>query len=406
MFNKLKTRLTLIYTISLVLFLLLFISILYLLISREIDDKEINQLSEYYKHEQHEFYEDLFEKKQHEIDFEPNRSIFYFVYNSKNELVSGEETYQGFLQSIREKPDELAEEISNVEWDQKHFLIMKQPLAKEGFVLLGTDITGEKHLIENLTWALFGLTIAFSLIFALLGFHFAGQAMKPIKLAFEKQEKFVSDASHELRTPLSIFYSSVDLLMQEEKQQLTPFGQEVLEDVKTEAQLMNKLVNDLLFLARSDKGQLTMDMKRVNLSKLLDSIFQRFSRKIPKNLLFEQKLEPGICITCDEVRIQELVYILLDNAFRFTKDGKVVISLCAAGSEKVLIIEDTGIGIAAEDLPYIFDRFYRADKMRGQEGAGLGLSIAKAIVHAHNGKMEAESTLGKGSVFKVVFKER
>ncbi|WP_462411793.1 sensor histidine kinase [Neobacillus sp. Marseille-QA0830] len=406
MFNKVKTKLTLIYTVSLVLFLFLFIGILYLIISHQIDEKEVEQLSAYFKHEQHEFYEDLYEKQQHEVEFEPNRSIFYYVYNAKNELVSGEETKKGFLGAIREKPQKISnDEPFTIEWKQNHFLFTKQPLAKEGFVLLGTDITDEKHLVENITWTLFALTIAFSLIFALLGYNFAGQAMKPIKSAFEQQEKFVSDASHELRTPLSIFYSSVDLLMREEKQHLSLFGQEVLEDVKTEAQLMNKLVNDLLTLARSDKGQLKMDMKQVYLSDLLTSIYQRFSRKVPENISFEQRIHPGIYLTCDETRIQELVYILLDNAIRFTQKGNVVISLVPANNEKVLMVEDTGVGIAADDLPFIFDRFYRADKVREKGGAGLGLSIAQSIVKAHGGRIEAKSALGKGSIFTVAFKE-
>ena len=101
--------------------------------------------------------------------------------------------------------------------------------------------------------------IVFSILFAWAGNFFAGQAMKPIQKSFQTQRKFVSDASHELRTPLSIFYSSVDILSREEKENLSPFGQEVLEDIKNETEMMNKLLNDLLFLARNDQDHVELE---------------------------------------------------------------------------------------------------------------------------------------------------
>ena len=96
-----------------------------------------------------------------------------------------------------------------MEWHQMHLLLVKKPLRiddmTQGSVILGLNITSETHLIQNIMWTLFIMTVVFSLLYAFMGYYFAGQAMKPIKIAFRKQEKFVSDASHELRTPLSIF---------------------------------------------------------------------------------------------------------------------------------------------------------------------------------------------------------
>ncbi|WML31080.1 HAMP domain-containing sensor histidine kinase [Neobacillus sp. OS1-32] len=413
MFHKVKTKLTFIYTCSLVLLLFSFIGILYLLISHQIYQQEIEELSAYYNKEADDFYDDFYEKEDHHkkkedhpLKYEPEEPIFYYLYDQAGNLIYGKETNQELFRWIDNQMDiKSSDEIIKMEKGSQHFLLMKQEIGADGFVLIGKEITAQQHLIEKITWILLLLTIFFSLIFALLGYYFAGQAIKPIKRAFEKQEKFVSDASHELRTPLSIFYSSIDLLMTEEKDRLSPFGQEVLEDVKIEAQLMSKLVNDLLILARSDKNQLMLESKELNLSKLFTSIHQRFERKIPKDIAFRENIQPGILFHGDEVRIQELLYILLDNALRYTKAGEITLGLTENAGKITITVEDTGCGIAAEDLPLIFDRFYRADQMREKGGAGLGLSIAQTIVQAHGGEITVSSQLGKGSIFTVIFNQ-
>ncbi|MEH7106746.1 sensor histidine kinase [Bacillus sp. JJ1764] len=404
MFNRVKAKLMVVYTLSLVLLLISFIGLLYFLISKEINEKEADQLEVFFNREIDDFYEDVAEKEHHDIDYEPNRNIFYYVYNRNGGLISGEETDKGLFQWIEQQQYLRTDfETERMTWGEKHFILMKESLGDKGQVLLGMDITAEKHLIQKITWILFLLTILFSVIFAFVGYYFAGEAMKPIKIAFDKQEKFVSDASHELRTPLSIFYSSIDLLMREEQGRLSPLGNEVLEDLKIEAHQMNKLVNDLLILARSDQEQLNLEWQEINLSKLALSIYQRFSRTISKDIMFEQHIQEGIFLMCDRARIEQLIYILLDNAFRYTNEGKVTLTLRSEMNQKILIIEDTGCGIEVEALPAIFERFYRTDPTREKGGAGLGLSIAHAIVTAHGGKITANSTLGKGSVFTVTF---
>ncbi|MBO0962040.1 HAMP domain-containing histidine kinase [Neobacillus sp. MM2021_6] len=408
MFNQLKTKLTLLYTLSLLCLLLLFIGVLYLLISHEINEKELDELQVYFNKEKWDFIEDLDERDHHGLKFDPNRRIFYFVFNQQDELVYGEETVRDLSSWVAKGISSKGEFFTwRTEWKQNHLLLVKKPLmsngGSRGFVVIGMNITSEQHLIQNITWTLFILTLFFSLLFAFLGYYFAGQAMKPIKNSYLKQEKFVSDASHELRTPLSIFYSSVDLLMREEKDRLSIFGQEVLEDVKKEAMLMSNLINNLLVLARSDKKEWMLEMKEVNLSRLAASVYTRFSRKMINPIQFDQKIQKDVYIVCDEMKIQQLLYILLDNAFRYTKEGKVTLSLKAINCKIFLAVEDTGCGIAGNDLPYIFDRFYRADLSRGKGGSGLGLSIAQTIVNAHGGTIQAESTIGSGTILTVIF---
>jgi signal transduction histidine kinase len=412
MFRKLKSKLTILYTFSLLFLLLSFIGILYFLISQQIIQKEKEDLQSFFDKEKMDLVEDLYEKEHRGLAYVPNREIFYYIFDAKNQFIYGEETIKQLSGWIEEKyiSDKTASFTKQVTWKHVHLILVKKPINTNGYlhgyVIIGKDISSERHLTESITWTLLFLTLFFSILLGFMGYYFAGQAIKPIKTAFYKQEKFVSDASHELRTPLSIFYSSIDLLRREEKDNLSSFGQEVLEDVKAEAELMNKLINDLLFLARSDKNVLALEMNNINLSELTQSIFKRFRSKSTDNIDFAESIQEGILFRCDETRIQQLLYILLDNAFRFTKEGRVELVLKTSSGKIILSVLDTGCGIPLNDLPHIFDRFYRGDLSREKGGSGLGLSIAKAIVAAHGGKIFASSDLGKGSVFTIVFEKK
>lgn len=403
MFKQVKKRLTFLYTISLLCLLFLFIGILYFLISHEINQKQVDEVNGYFSKEKMDFMEDLYEKKHRGVEYDPNRTIFYYVYNQEGNLRYGKEVFQNLVGQI--KKTEGNSSIKRMEWGKKHLLLVKKTLVINGvlygFVVLGMDITGEEHVIQNITWTLVGMTLFFSLLFAFLGYYFAGQAMIPIKRAFLKQEKFVSDASHELRTPLSIFYGSLDLMQREEK--LSAYGLEVLADARAEAELMNQLINNLLFLARSDKKELPLRLENVNLSELLENTCKRFSRRKAESIALITNIQKGIYLRCDELKIQQLISILLDNAFRYTVDGKIIVSLDTRNERLIITIEDTGCGISSTDLPHIFDRFYRADLSREKGGTGLGLSIAKSIVDAHGGKISASSIEGEGSKFIVFF---
>jgi signal transduction histidine kinase len=413
MFNHVKKKLTLLYTLSLLFFLILFIALLYVLISRQVEWKAEQELINFYNRESHEIIEDFFEEDDMSLNIDPQKKMFFYVFSESNQLMFGEETIEGLskkINTIHSKGRIKENDILTDNWNGQHFMVMKQLISFENnrniFVYIGMDITNDKHLIQNLTWILIGLTILFSILFAFLGYYFAGEAIKPIRRAFDSQRKFVSDASHELRTPLSIFYSSIDLLMREEKEHLSPFGQEVLQDVKSETELMNKLISDLLFLARSDNQQLSIEKKEFNLSLLLHSLADKVSRTVTDKIDFKAYIDDNIQISGDETRIQQLVYILLDNAFRYTTNGSVKIDLKGLTDSVELTVEDTGVGIKPEDLPHIFDRFYRGDTSRVRDGSGLGLSIAQSIVSAHNGQIKVKSVPGVGTKFIIIFKNK
>lgn len=408
MFHRVKTKLTLIYTVSLLFSLIFFIGLLYFLISHEINENDKQDLQTYFTKEKLHFIEDLYEKDHRGIQYGTNHGIFYYLYDSTNEFAYGEETIENFYNWVNDNKALLknSTESRRIEWNKIHLILMQQPLDtngyNHGYVIIGKDISSEKHLIERITWTLFFLTLVFSILYGLLGYYFAGQAMKPISTAFRKQEKFVSDASHELRTPLSIFYSSVDLLLREEKQNLSDFGQDVLKDAKAEADLMNKLINDLLILARNDQGQLQLEKRETNLSALVESVCIRFARN-EHSVPLLQEIEGDIYFSCDQSRIQQVLYILLDNAYRYTPEGSITVSLIADHENIYLSVKDTGIGIAKSEIPFVFDRFYRGDNSREKGGTGLGLSIAQSIVEAHGGEIKVSSQAESGSLFTMMF---
>ncbi|THE13394.1 HAMP domain-containing histidine kinase [Bacillus timonensis] len=418
-FNPVKSKLNLIYTGSLLIILSIFIVVLYLFISGAIKNEEIEQLNRFFEKEKHDFVEEIQEhghridkddEREHErLEYQPGKNIFYYIFDSSANLVEGEETVEGLAQFLTRKDlDSLPMKFTKeMELKETHVLLIQYPLHVQennlGSVIIGMDITDEKHLIQRIIWILLLLTLLFSILFAWAGNFFAGQAMKPIQMAFQTQRKFVSDASHELRTPLSIFYSSIDVLAREESEHLSPFGREILEDVKNESEMMKKLLNDLLFLARNDQKNFELDIEELDLSLLLHSLVNRFRRIVPSHLSLEEHIQNGISMKADKVRIEQLVYILLDNAVRYSKEGKITCSLANHGPEIVISIKDTGPGIPQDEIHHIFDRFYRGDSSRKRDGSGLGLSIAKAIVDAHRGKIEVKSEIDQGTEFVISF---
>ena len=218
--------------------------------------------------------------------------------------------------------------------------------------------------------------------------------------AFAQQQQFTSDAAHELRTPVSVMLTQTQSTLNRERS--APEYRETLEACQRAAQRMRRLIESLLALARLDAGQDTM--KRLNFD---------FSGTVSECVKSLQPLadERTVKIHCDlsttecvgdSERLTQVVTNLLTNAIQYNQPGgEVCVSLTAQDGVATLTISDNGPGISAEDLPRVFERFYRADKSRSTGGNGLGLSISKAIVEAHGGTIEAVSETGAGTTFTV-----
>jgi two-component system phosphate regulon sensor histidine kinase PhoR len=227
---------------------------------------------------------------------------------------------------------------------------------------------------------------------------------------FRKVEKmrrdFVANVSHELRTPLSIFRGYLETLIDDPHQ---PPGEllRILEVMERHSNRLNALVEDVLSLARLESPGMELTLSDVDLPELLHSIMRDWEKRLAAKQLKSHLNFPGNLprLSADETRLQELIYNLLDNAVKYSKPGGTVFLRAEPAGDSVRIsVADQGIGIPENDLPRIFERFYRADKSRSSEqsGTGLGLSIVKHIAQLHGGRVEAESELGKGTTISVV----
>ncbi|MFZ5814913.1 MAG: sensor histidine kinase [Bacillota bacterium] len=213
----------------------------------------------------------------------------------------------------------------------------------------------------------------------------------------DAQKRFVADASHELRTPLTIIRGNIEYL--EKAQTLDP---EALADVKAEAERMSRLVEELLAMARADAGQ-EPELEPLALGPLVREVCRR-AEALPHEAAFRTDLPEAldrVMITGHAEWLRRALLILIDNAFKYTPSGSVTVRAGRQGEGVVLQVIDTGIGIPAEDLPHIFERFYRADRARARGGTGLGLAIANWVAGIHNGALTVESELGKGSTFSL-----
>ncbi|MFC4775649.1 sensor histidine kinase [Paenibacillus sp. GCM10023252] len=233
--------------------------------------------------------------------------------------------------------------------------------------------------------------------------------------AYKAQRRFVSDASHELRTPLTTIRGNIDLLEKmwsKARQQpdcLLPatehweLSQEAMQDISSEAKRMSTLVNDLLSLARADAGYV-MEKQPLKLQLLAEEVARR-AQLLPRtsdwtvgDLTAVQDVE----VFGNQDYLQQLLFIFIENAFKYTPQGTVELSALLKGEQAGIVIRDTGIGMNPEEVPHIFDRFYRADESRGQTvGTGLGLSIAKWIIDEHKGAVEVRTREGEGTTFVI-----
>ncbi len=217
---------------------------------------------------------------------------------------------------------------------------------------------------------------------------------------------FVANVSHELRTPLSILRGYLETLLDDPDQ---PPGElrRILEIMERHSNRLNALVEDVLSLARLESPGIELNRSEVDLPELLHGIMRDWEKRFASKQLKSHLNFPGNLprLSADETRLQELIYNLLDNAVKYSKPGGTVSLRAELAGESVRIsVKDQGLGISPNDLPRIFERFYRADKSRSaeQSGTGLGLSIVKHIAQLHGGSVEPSSELGKGTTISVL----
>ena len=283
----------------------------------------------------------------------------------------------------------------------------------ESFGYLRQDIGNGKRIVlmsksfqHEMLWNLLKIFIGVgSLSLILLFFisiYFTNKAINPLEETFRKQKQFIADASHELRTPLTIIKTNVSLLRENEMETIHS-QKKWINYIDSQAGRMSTLINEMLSLANLDANKKKEEIININLSKMIrDSLLVFEVVKFEKGLILEEDLTDNIFIKGEQNQIKKLISILMDNAIKYTNNnGKITVLLINERNKAKLIIRNTGEGIEKEHLEKIFERFYRVDdsRDRGTGGYGLGLSIAKAIVEEHKGKIHAESIINNETSF-------
>lgn len=228
-----------------------------------------------------------------------------------------------------------------------------------------------------------------------------------LQLLEQVRREFVSNVSHELRTPLSIFRGYLETLI-DEHDLAADERERILRVMEKHSMRLHSLVDDLLSLARLEAPDPQLNFTPLGVGQWLRHVASEWEKKATaRQLRILAEIEDDLPeIMADEARLEEVIHNLLDNAVKYSKAGEEIrIRAARDGAEKVAIsVADEGTGIAAADLPRIFERFYRADKARSREmgGTGLGLAIVKHIAQLHGGSVQAESQLGRGTTISVI----
>lgn len=240
-------------------------------------------------------------------------------------------------------------------------------------------------------------------IFAIGGYVLSGKTLEPIRRAHQDQRRFIGDAAHELKTPVTALKTSLEVNLLDDK--LSKKTKIILEENLEDVTNLESLIKSLLRLAKIDES--TIELERLNLAEIGHRAVKMMKKVHGSKVKLSVEGDDSIAVLAEKGMLLDLFVILLDNAIKYTDEGgSVSFSFCKKGRSTASIsISDTGRGISAEHLPYIFKRFYRVDQARTveqQTGHGLGLAVAKQIVKLLHGKILVQSEEGKGTTFTIV----
>lgn len=440
LFQTTQRRLTMQYSGLIMLFLILFIVVVYTLLYVVILRDQHRELENLTRQETRIISDYLAESARNELQGLGSQELvlagvdqfFYYVTDENGNFVMGGETLPHMREELFElvsgwmpERNQIREETLEVTFDERRIggreideapksdtvrlMVDGSPIFYNGqfvgMIYIGKDISFAYQLFTWLLIVLVSLAVLFAGVAVWLSFMMSKKAMGPISTAFQRQKEFVGDASHELRTPLSVMLSSIDALEMTDGVEEDPFAGKLLRNMKSEVKRMTGLVSDLLVLARADSGSVERTVEELDMEKEAAQVIESLTPYADSAgvSLFLDSQAP-LLVNGDRARLKQLLYILLDNAVKYSPDGgQVKVKLSQRDRHWTMSVSDEGIGIDAEDQSRIFDRFFRSDKSRTRTvgGHGLGLSIAKWIAGIHGGTIAVKSEPGKGSTFTV-----
>jgi signal transduction histidine kinase len=286
------------------------------------------------------------------------------------------------------------------------FLVYRAPLIDvNGRVAGAVQTSISEHQYEETMQSLVNILILVALLGLALATIISGilvlRAVRPIRESFQRQRDFVADAAHELRTPLAIqrTVAEVGMSADDDVEDL----QSTVSAMMRENRHLTRLVDDLSLLARTDSNTVSLDRETVDFSFVSRDVCDEIRYLAEdRGVHLDATIESDLSVTGDVIRLRQLLLILLDNALKFTPvGGDIDVRLTSQSGRARLEVADSGPGVNPDDLPRIFDRFYRSDKARTGEGSGLGLAIGKWIASAHGGTISAANSSGGGATFTV-----
>lgn len=238
------------------------------------------------------------------------------------------------------------------------------------------------------------------------GYYMAAKNIKPLEILFAREHEFAADASHELRTPLTVLSLGVESLQNDDESKLSGFAQEVLRDMQHETKYMSRLIEALLTLARGDEENKPLARAKVDLTEVAVKVCNKMRPLAAKKgleLEYAAGDAPQVFILGDKNKMEQLLIIFIDNAIKYSESGTITVTVDADSMHAVIKVMDEGIGISESDAQKIFERFYRVDKARSRAagGFGLGLNIARIIVMRHGGTASVKPRSPHGSIFTV-----
>ena len=249
----------------------------------------------------------------------------------------------------------------------------------------------QTFLVTSFFVSIFGVSTVFILVVLL-----SKRAIEPVAESYEKQKRFITDAGHEIKTPLTIIDADTSILEME-------YGEnEWLDDIQVQTKRLAGLTNDLIYLSRMEEKQTKTTMIEFPFSEVISEeaqSFQGLAKVKGKNFMVD--IEPMLSLKGDEKTIRQLISILLDNAVKYTSRGGIEVRTRRYELFTAIEVEDTGPGIAEEDIPELFGRFRRGEETAEQEGVGIGLYLAREILAGEEGYIKVSSRKGQGSVFSI-----
>lgn len=287
-------------------------------------------------------------------------------------------------------------------WIYRYAQVVPDPTGNGnlGVIVIGENIDAQESALSLLLILLLsmgGIVLGGA---GLGGLFLSNRAMAPARLAWSNQQRFIADAAHELRTPLTLLRADAEVLLRGRKR-LEEEDAELLDDIVAETNYMSNIATNLLTLARLDTGSIHREHEVVNLAELAQEATRRVQALAEeRHITIQVEHADDVYVIGDPMLLEQAVLGLLDNAIKYNRQGgHVTVHTIARDEQALLEVQDTGIGIAAEHLPHMGERFYRVDKARSREagGTGLGLSIARSITVAHGGQLTLTSIPEQGT---------